>query len=293
MSGFLLLANAEAGSAEDDRVEAARAALAGAGDVEVVRTDSTVELDRALTDAGDRRVVVAGGDGSIHLAVQLLWSRDPQVLRATELGLVPLGTGNDLAGGLGLPEDPAEAARVCVEGRPRALDLIVADTGQVVVNAVHAGLGAAAAERASALKDALGPLAYPIGALIAGVREAGFELDVTLDGRTVHRGSTLMVGVANGPRIGGGTRLAPAAVLDDGLLDLIVVSAVKPAARLGFGAALRNEAHVNRDDVLHATGLEVVIAGEPVTHDLDGELTEELERVTYTVHPKAWRLLTP
>jgi hypothetical protein len=45
--------------------------------------------------------------------------------------------------------------------------------------------------------------------------------------------------------------------------------------------------------VLHATGHEVTIAGEPVVHDLDGELTEELERVTYTLHPGAWRLLTP
>jgi diacylglycerol kinase family enzyme len=82
-------------------------------------------------------------------------------------------------------------------------------------------------------------------------------------------------------------------VPDDGLLDVIVVSAVGPAARLAFGSALRNQAHIGRDDVVHATGRQVTIAGEPVTHDLDGELTEELERVTYTLRPKAWRLLTP
>ncbi|MDQ3974755.1 MAG: hypothetical protein M3276_10600 [Actinomycetota bacterium] len=293
MARFLLIVNAAAGAAEEQRVEAARALLAGAGGVDVVHTRAVEELEAALAGAEGRRVVVAGGDGSIHLTVQLLWHRHPAGLATTELGLVPLGTGNDLATGLGLPADPVEAARVCAQGRPRRLDLIVADDGAVVVNAAHAGLGAAAAQRAEGLKQPLGALAYPVGALVAGVREAGYQLKVSLDGRGVHDGGTLMVGVANGPSIGGGTALVPQATPDDGLLDLVVVGALGPAARLAFAAALRSGTHLDRDDVLWMRGRAVTIAGDPVAHDLDGEVTEEASRRRYELVPAAWQLLAP
>ncbi|MBA2529621.1 MAG: hypothetical protein H0V19_06600 [Euzebyales bacterium] len=162
-----------------------------------------------------------------------------------------------------------------------------------MVNASHAGLGAAAAERSEVLKSALGPLAYPAGAVAAGIAEAAWDLRVTLDGEIVHDGPTLMVGVANAPSIGGGTRLVPPALPDDGRLDLIVVSAVGPAARLAFAAALRDEAHLDREDVLHLRGLRVTIAGELIAHDLDGEITADLASCTYTVVPSAWRMVVP
>ena len=288
----VLVVNPAAGTAEDESVETARAALDSAGGlVEVVRPGGVPEFRGAVLDAaaGGARVVVAGGDGTIHLAVQALW--DAGLASDTPVGLVPLGTGNDLATGLGLPMDPGEAALACVHGVPRTLDLVLMSTGGVVVNASHAGLGASAAERSAGLKDKLGPLAYPVGALIAGVREAAWTLEVVLDGDEVHAGDTLMVGIANGPSIGGGTRIVPPALPDDGLLDVIVVTAVGPAARLAFGAALRNEAHLDRPDVLHLRGRQVTISGDPVVHDVDGELTEELATCTYTVQPGAWQLL--
>src|SRR5690606_38209198 len=139
--------------------------------------------------------------------------------------------------------------------------------GGVVVNAVHAGLGAEAAERSDSLKGALGPLAYPIGALVAGVRESGWELEVTADGAVVHRGPALMVGVGNGPSIGGGTALFPGAAIDDGRADLVVVSAVGAAARVAFAAALRSGVHLDRDDVVARRAGEVVVTGDAVRHN--------------------------
>ena len=100
-----------------------------------------------------------------------------------------------------------------------------------------------------------------------------------------------MVGIANAPSIGGGTRLVPPAVPDDGELDVIVVSAVTAAARVAFGVALRDGVHLDRDDVVHLRGRTVTIAGEAVAHDLDGELTDPRESCTYTVEPGAWRML--
>lgn len=282
-----LVANPNAGSTEPDALAAAAAVL----DAEVVQPGDVADFQAAVVAGAGGTVVVAGGDGSIHLAARALWRAG--ALGETTLGLVPLGTGNDLAAGLGLPTAPTDAARVCRDGRVRPLDLLHADTGEIVLNASHAGLGAKAAERSDGLKRALGPLAYPMGALIAGVREGAWKLEVTLDGERVHAGRTLMVGVANGPSVGGGTRLCPAALPDDGLLDVIVVTAVRPAARLAFAAALRNAVHVERDDVLHARGHSVRIAGEAVVHDIDGELTQPWEDCTYVVVHHAWRMLVP
>lgn len=288
---FLVVANAAAGTAESERVDAAVQALSAGGSAELVMTESLDHLDATVAQLDGRTLVVAGGDGSMHAAVGALHRSG--ALGDVVLGLVPLGTGNDLATGLCLPEDPLQAAAICLRAAPRRLDLIVTDHDEVVVNASHAGLGAAAAGESARFKDSLGAAAYPLGAMIAAARESGWDLKVTVDGDVIHDGGALMIGVANAPSIGGGTRLVPPAVPDDGQLDVIVVSAVTAAARVAFGVALRDGVHLDRDDVLHVRGDEVTIAGEPVAHDLDGEITEERAACTYRVQPEAWQMLLP
>lgn len=290
---FVLLANVDAGSAEDEEVEAARAVLGGHGRVEVARTGDVDDLDRVLDGLDGRRLIVAGGDGSMHLVLQRLHDRDRL---DTDLGLVPLGTGNDLARGLGIPLDAARAAEIAANGRAHAFDLLVDDGGGVVVNAVHAGLGAEAAQRSERMKKGLGALAYPLGALIAGVQEDGWRLEVEVDGERVQAGDDdrcLMVGVANGPTIGGGAPLCPTAEPDDGLLDVIVVGAVGATARAAFGAALREGRHLERPDVVHRRGTEVRVSGEPVRFNADGEVSDPVGDRAYRVRPGAWRLRVP
>jgi YegS/Rv2252/BmrU family lipid kinase len=292
MSAWLVLANANAGSTEQESVAACCDVLRTLGSVEQVATSTPEEIDDHLARLDGRRLVVAGGDGSVHAAVAALWRRGE--LAVTPLGIVPLGTGNDLARTLGLPLDPAEAARVVDGGTERRLDLVLVDDGAVVVNAAHAGLGAVAAETGAALKDRLGQLAYPVGALVAGVRERGWELTVEVDGRAVVAGeAVLLAGVGNGRTIGGGTPLFPSADPGDGLLDVVVSTAVGPAARVAFGAALRSGEHVDRDDVLSATGREVRIAGDPVPHNADGEVSDPVASRTYRVEPGAWTVIAP
>lgn len=291
--GHLLLASAHAGSTEDEAIEAARAVLAEAGPVEVVSTATPEELDKALDSCGSRRLVVAGGDGSLHLAVTRLRARGE--LAERPIALVPLGTGNDLARALDLPLDPAEAARLVLTGRHSPMDLLVDDVGGVVVNAVHVGVGAEAAMSAGRLKPLLGLLAYPLGAVFAGLRSSGWRLRVELDGEVLADGRSraLMVGIGNGPGIGGGTQLLPHARPDDGQLDVVVSLATGPLARMRYGAALKAGTHLETPHVRSARGRSVTISGDLVGVNSDGEIGDEITRRTWTVEPGAWSLLRP
>lgn len=292
-AGHLLLASAHAGSAEEEAVEAARAVLAEAGPVEVVSTATPEELDRALDSCGDRRLVVAGGDGSLHLAVSRLRARGE--LADRPIALVPLGTGNDLARALDLPLEAADAARLVLSGRHQPMDLLVDDVGGIVVNAVHVGVGAEAAEQAGRLKPLLGLVAYPLGAVFAGLRSTGWRLRIEVDGQVLadaHR-RTLMVGIGNGPSIGGGTRLLPQALPDDGLLDVVVSRATGPLARVRYGNALRSGEHLQDPEVRSARGQTVTVSGELVGVNADGEIGDEITRRTWTVEPGVWSLLRP
>jgi YegS/Rv2252/BmrU family lipid kinase len=290
---MLVVTNEAAGGTDDAPVEAALDVLRRATDVRREVCAEPGDLDRLLDGLGDRMLVVVGGDGSVHTAVATLHARG-ELAPDRPLGLVPLGTGNDLARTLGIPLGPVDAARALVASRPRQLDLVVDDAGGVVVNAVHLGVGAEAAEKASALKDRLGKAAYAVGSVAAGAAATGWHLQVVVDGSAVAvDGEALMVAVANGRTIGGGAELAPGAEPDDGLLDVVVATSTGPLARLGFAVALREGEHLERDDVLVVQGREVTVSGDPFPVNADGELDGPITSRTWTVRPGAWAMVVP
>jgi YegS/Rv2252/BmrU family lipid kinase len=290
---LLVVTNEAAGGTADEQVDAALAVLRSATDVrrEVCREPD--DLGRLLAGLGERGLVVVGGDGSVHTAVATLLARG-ELSAGRPIGLIPLGTGNDLARTLGIPLDAAAAARALLASRPRPLDLVVDDVGGVVVNAVHLGVGAEAAEKASALKDRLGRAAYAVGSVAAGAGATGWHLQVVVDGVLVDVDrEALMVAVANGRTIGGGAPLAPDASPDDGLVDVVVATSTGPLARLGFGVALKDGEHVERDDVTTVRGRTVTVTGDPFPVNADGELTGPIGSRTWTVRPGAWSLVVP
>lgn len=290
-SGFLLVRNAGAGSDEDEAIAACADLLGGC---EVRATEDPEDLDDVLDTLDGRTLVVAGGDGSIHVAVARAWKAGR--LDEVTFALIPLGTGNDLARSLGIPLEPEDAARAVLDASTRRLDLLVVDDEKVCINAMHAGIGAVAAQRATGMKAAAGPLAYPLGALSAGATETGWDVIVTVDGTPLGTGDTpvLMVAVANAASIGGGTRIAPDARPDDGRLDVMVAQPDGVAARSGFGRDLTQGEHGGRDDVVTATGTLVEISGEAIPYNIDGELADEpVARRRIAIEPGAWTLLAP
>lgn len=299
-AGLLVTVNSSAGTADDEAVAAALIELRAGADVTVLETSGPEELLAAVRAHPERRLVAIGGDGSVHAAVLAL-DRAGVLDPARPLGIVPLGTGNDLAQSLGLPDDPAEAARLVCAGRSRPMDLVRDDEGGIVVNAVHAGVGARAGALAMHVKPVLGTAAFPLGAVAAGVTSRGAGLRVEVDGAVVSSGhwaadgdtGVLMVAVCNGPTIGGGRALAPDAVPDDGLVDVVVVAATGPVARAAFGLALLRGDHLSRYDVTMARGSRVSYSGPPVDVDADGEITEDVPARTWTVHRHAWSVVVP
>ena len=189
--------------------------------------DATREAVRSKPDA----LVVVGGDGMINLGVLALeGSRVP-------LGLVPSGTGNDMARGLSIPigdtEAAIEALADALQRPPRVIDagaIGFAEGRARFACILSAGFDALVNERANRMRRPRGRSRYTIALLIELAKLRPIEYTLTLDG-VVHRERALLVAVANNLSFGGGMKVAPDAQLDDGLFDVVLV---RPLGRLAF-----------------------------------------------------------
>ncbi len=293
MDPLLVITNSDAGAADEESLEAALRVLRTKTDVEVTATGGPGELDGVLHRAGSRRIVVAGGDGSLHAVISCLYKRHE--LGRNVLGLLPLGTGNDFARGIGLPLDIEEAAQVLLDGTPRPMDLIVDEVGQIAVNGVHVGAGAEASRRGASWKKRLGKVGYPIGAAMTALNPPVLRLRVELDGEVVNDVDrpVLQVAVGNGSSVGGGTELTPDAEPDDGLLDVMIARTVGPVARLLYAAHLGFATHHERDDVDYQRAKTVSVTGEQFWCSADGEIYGPERQRTWHVEPAAYSMVLP
>jgi lipid kinase YegS len=174
---------------------------------------------RSAARAGWDVVVAAGGDGTVNEVVNGL----ARVRSPTALGLVPLGTANDFAGSLGIPEDVTEALRLAAEGATQPVDIARVNR-RCFINVSTGGFGADTSQSAGrALKKWLGGFAY----VLRGVKQiVTFDIPegtFRVDGDVVHEGPFVFFAVGNARRTGGGTPLTPLARVGDGRLDIMLV----------------------------------------------------------------------
>jgi diacylglycerol kinase (ATP) len=290
---LLLITNSEAGSADEENLDRALSVLRASTDVEVAATANPGELDGVLHRRGGRRVVVAGGDGSLHAVVAALHRRHE--LAETVVGLVPLGTGNDFARGAGIPLDPTEAAHLVLTGTLRPVDLIVDCLGEVVVNNVHIGVGAQASHNAQPLKRVLGRFGYVLGAVGAAIKPPYVRLRIEVDGHEVadFAHPILMVAIGNGSRVGGGAAITPEADPGDGKMDVMVSFSTTLLAKLGYVLRFRVGRHHERDDVLYLRAGTVTVSGQNFYCSADGELYGPERNRTWTIEPAAYSMPLP
>jgi diacylglycerol kinase (ATP) len=303
VQSLLVITNADAGTSDEETLATALAVLRERASVEVARTSNPGELDGVLHRAGGRTVVVAGGDGSMHAVITALHKRHE--LAETTLALLPMGTGNDFARGNDIPLEIEEAARLVLDGEARSVDLLVDETGSVVVNNVHVGVGAQASRRGARWKSRLGSvgigkvnlgkLGYPIGAAMSAFHPPEWRLRVELDGKVVNDVDrpVLMVAIGNGGNVGGGTELNPDADTEDGLVDVMISRAVGPMAKLGYVLRLRKGEHDQRDDVVTLRGRTVKVSGDEFWLSADGEISGPERSRSWRLEPAAYSMILP
>ena len=287
MTDTVVILNPLAGNLEtvrdwQDRVESI------VGDLPVRITSHAGEaeaLARRAVEEGFKRVVAAGGDGTVNLVANGIAGRN------AVLGILPLGTVNVFAMELGLPSNDLERCWDIVQsGKVRLVDLPSAN-GRYFVQLGGIGLDAQAVKETTlAFKRSLGPLSYLISAAHIAARQPP-KLSIESEDAPVREGSFLLVG--NGRLYGGPFPFFKQAAVDDGLLDVVMFK------RLGFLEIIKylhdvvfsSDIRVPEIEYFQTRQLRVTSA-QDVPMELDGELAGSCP-VDFEMHEKALSVLAP
>jgi lipid kinase YegS len=268
-------------AADDARLRAAVGALRHDGHVVEVRVtweggDAKRLTAEAVAEAGQGKIdciIAGGGDGTINEVFATAHAAG--LPSGCSLGVLPLGTANDLAHSAGVPiRDVTAALRLAASAPTRWIDVGLMN-GRLFVNLVSGGFGSrVTVETDPRLKQRLGGLAYAITGL-THFAELTENRGVFRAEEFSWEGSFLALAIGNGRQAGGGIPLCPEALIDDGLLDLMILPALDRAARLdAFSDLLRKGAAGLRGKLITTRSSWIEYESEhDLNVNLDGEPT--------------------
>ena len=263
-------------------------------------TERKGDAFRMAEDSVEYETVIAlGGDGVVHEVVNGLMKL-PEYARP-RLGIIPVGTGNDFARTLGMSKnDPERAMSELLGGEERELDLGCVN-GTYFVQSLSFGLDAAIAQDTVRRRSLFGVQHGSSLYLTSGIRmlaldQYGWPYHAVIEGEETLEGMGVAFAVQNGKTYGGGFKICPDAVPNDGLLDLCV-SVEKPsrARALALFGLIRLGRHVNSKKLLlrQIRHMEVEFLGEEQPPcQMDGEAFLD-DHYTIDVVPHALRVITP
>ena len=264
-----LLTNPTAGKGRGGKARAAvverlRSAGLSVRDLSGRDADEALDLARTAVQQGVEALVVLGGDGMVHLGVQAVAETD------TPLGIIPAGTGNDVARYFDLPrKDPVAAADAVIRGTTRKVDLAKSGS-KYFATVLCAGFDALVNERANRMTWPKGQMRYNIATLseLRVFRPLQYTLD--LDGKQLNI-EAMMVSVGNGPSFGGGLRIAEGALLDDGMLDVVVIKPMSRGSLVRTYPKLFKGTHTSHPQYEHHLVRKLTVASPGITTYADGE----------------------
>ncbi|NEZ04696.1 YegS/Rv2252/BmrU family lipid kinase [Wenzhouxiangella sp. XN201] len=268
MSGSTLLLTNPGSRSGDGDIDQAAERLQDGGRVEVIRPDKPQELPDAIRERAREfdRIVLGGGDGTINLALDALLDVDIPV------GILPLGTANDLARSLGIPGKVDGAVDVILAGHLCRLDAGRANDVSFI-NAIGIGMGPQMTrEMDPESKAQLGVLAYLKGIVEVLQRKHVFHARIESEERS-DEGEYMQITIANGIHYGGGMTIADDAKLDDGRLDVLLVPKQSHLSLLGNAHRFRTGVTRPSDTLVHWRCSEISIeTGTPMDVTADGEI---------------------
>lgn len=246
-----------------------------------------VALAQEALAQGEGTIVAAGGDGTLREVASVLAGRE-----GVTLGILPFGTGNDYARGVGLPDETDALVAVLLEGGAKAFDAGDAN-GEFFINVAGFGFDVDVVRYTEKYKKKLnGMLPYLLGILKALLFLSRVEVRVETDSGETFEVSATLFSVCNGSRFAGGIRIAPLSDPSDGLFDVCILKAVtRPVFLWLLPLCIKGE-HVKRDKYFLYFKARSVFArsawGMPL--ELDGELIGSAP-ARFAVRPGALRLL--
>jgi diacylglycerol kinase (ATP) len=262
---------------------------AGGREVSVLIGDSADDaLARARTAvaAGPAALVAFGGDGMVHLAVQAVAGT------GVPLGIIPAGTGNDIADAVGVPPDSLKAADAVLGGRVRVIDAARISPGsRWFAGVVACGFDSRVNERANRKTWPPGMSKY-ILALVQELRSfTPIPFTITIDDKVIKR-EAMLVAVANTRSYGAGMRICPGASPDDGLLDVLILAAMPKTTFLRVFPSVYKGTHTAHPAVSIRRGRRVTLDAPDTVAYADGERAGPVP-ITCAVEAGALRVLVP
>jgi len=285
-----LIVNPRSGTdAAADALEVINARLrARVGMLEIVMTvgegDATAAAAQAVRDGVDH-LFVGGGDGTLNEVLNGVASV-PDGLAAVRFGVIPLGTGNDFATALGIPDEVEAAIAQLFDGRPVAVD-VGRVNGRAFVNVSAGGFIAEVSDAVNPqLKTIAGKFAYLLGGAQVVLNYQPVRATLRIAGSTTER-TLHTFAVCNSRLVGGGSLIAPHAQMDDGRLDVCVIDAMSTVDFLALLRRVSNGEHLDDERVTYvqADRLEIDFARR-IKINTDGQVLEA-ERCEYDLLPRA------
>ena len=250
------------------------------------------ETVREILDdrTGYRFLILGGGDGSVSSVVDFLANQD------VVLGLLPLGTANDFARTIEIPQDIEGACKAIAGGKVVDVDLGLAGDNYYV-NVASVGLGVETTRALSPwLKKSTGPLAYPAAAIRAFLRHEPFAARLTFpdgDHESVEYDRLLQVAVGNGRFYGGGMVVAPESGIDDRTLDIYAIDLGRHRNLLGVARYLRSGDFIKMEGVHHFRTSSARLETDPeLAINIDGEVVARTPQ-DFSVARNALKVLVP
>ncbi len=238
-------------------------------------------------------IVVVGGDGTLHEVIGALLHDQDSSQRT--VGLIPLGTGDDFARGVGIPlGNIHKALEVIAQGRIKVFDAARMN-GRAFLNGFGSGFDALVARSVKKTPQFLpGPLRYLVAILIELIGLQGRRAKVYADGELIHDGEALLIAIMNFIGYGGGLKINPVAMGSDGVLEIIIggkfnrLGVMKILPKLARGAHLgHSQVHLRQARVMR------IEWERPMPAHLDGEPLEPMQVFEVEVLPQAVRFFVP